>query len=396
MPAGELTHLLPNFTAGLQVPVTLQEALAIPLVDHHVRTTFRGPIDLATFEASLNEGSPDPIPPFMTMFDAPLGIAIRRWCAPILDLGTFAEPLEYWDRRLELGDDAVAARMLPAAAISDWLVDTGHSGESITEPAALQQVSGGRVHEVLRLEALAERVVGAVAAGDYPAALRSALTESAAADRVVGFKSIAAYRCGFDIDWSEPDDAEVIAAVQRWQQDIEAGGGVRCTDPCIIAFGVHAALRAKIPLQLHVGFGDRTLDLHRVDPMYLLPLLRHTNAGSTPILLLHSYPFHRQAGYLAQSFDNVYFDIGLSVNHLGPFGSGLIRESLELAPFAKQLYSSGAFGTPELHLLGSVLWRRGMADVLAGLIDRTDLNLTMAVRVASMIGRENATRVYEL
>jgi predicted TIM-barrel fold metal-dependent hydrolase len=72
----------------------------------------------------------------------------------------------------------------------------------------------------------------------------------------------------------------------------------------------------------------------------------------------------------------------------------LIAESLELAPFAKQLYSSDAFGPPELHLLGSVLWRRGMARVLGRWVREGDWSVADAVRVVRMIGSQNAERVY--
>ena len=34
-------------------------------------------------------------------------------------------------------------------------------------------------------------------------------------------------------------------------------------------------------------------------------------------VLLHCYPYEREAGYLAQAFNNVHLDVGLSVNHLG-------------------------------------------------------------------------------
>ena len=77
------------------------------------------------------------------------------------------------------------------------------------------------------------------------------------------------------------------------------------TSPLLAVFGIHAAVAAGLPVQLHVGLGDRDLDLHRVDPMLLLGLLRQPAVARVPVLLLHCYPFHRQAGYLAQAFPNV-------------------------------------------------------------------------------------------
>ena len=74
-----------------QVPDALADHLRdIALIDHHVHGDFDKPVDRADFEASINEGSTDPVPAFMTQFDSPLGLSIRRWCAPLLGLDALA------------------------------------------------------------------------------------------------------------------------------------------------------------------------------------------------------------------------------------------------------------------------------------------------------------------
>ena len=167
---------------------------------------------------------------------------------------------------------------------------------------------------------------------------------------------------------------------------------LRLDSPVLIAFAVHEAAAHGLPIQVHVGFGDRDLDLHRTDPMLLLPLLR--TMTPVPVLLLHCYPFQRQAGYLAQAFDHVNFDVGLAINYLGRPLDRTVAEALETAPFAKQLYSSDAFGPPELHVLGSVLWRRAMGLVLGGWVRAGDCTEQDAIRIVDMIGVHNAERVY--
>jgi predicted TIM-barrel fold metal-dependent hydrolase len=157
---------------------------------------------------------------------------------------------------------------------------------------------------------------------------------------------------------------------------------------------LHEALRLGKPLQVHVGLGDRDCDLHRTNPMYLLDLLRQS--GEVPVVLLHCYPYEREAGYLAQAFNNVHLDIGLTVNHLGARAAAFIGRTLELAPFRKILYSSDGVGAPELHYLGARLWRDGMAEVLGGFVDRGQWSLQDACRVSGLIGRANALRVYDL
>lgn len=389
MPVGELQDVF----GGVDVPDGLANHLRdVTLIDHHVHGTYDQPVDRAGFEAAINEGSTDPVPDFMTQFDSPLGLSIRRWCAPLLGLDALAGADDYWARRSEFAPDELARVMLPAAGVSRWIVDTGFKGDLITTPGRLTDLSGVPSSEILRLERLAEDLLeGGTSAADFPAAFRAALQAAADSPDVVGTKTIAAYRVGFDVDWSRPDDADVVAHAGELAAQPRP---LRLDDPLLIAFGVHEAAAHGLPIQVHVGFGDRDLDLHRTDPMLLLPLLR--SMLPVPVLLLHCYPFQRQAGYLAQAFDHVNFDVGLAINYLGVRSTGLVAEALETAPFAKQLYSSDAFGPPELHVLGSVLWRRSMGLVLGEWVRAGDCTEADAIRIVDMIGVHNAERVYGL
>ena len=391
MPAGDT----PDVFSGVEerVPEALADHIrGIQLIDHHVHGAFNKPVDRAGFEASINEGSTDPVPDFMTMFDSPLGLSIRRWCAPVLGLPAHAPADDYWARRSELGPDELTTAMLTRAGVSRWVVDTGFKGDLLTTPEQMADLSGRPASSILRLERLTEDLLeSGTDPVDFPEAFRSALQHAADSNEVVGTKTIVAYRTGFDIDWSRPTDMTVVdnATAIRAQ-----GNDLRVDSPVLIAFGVHAAAEHGLPLQVHVGFGDRDLDLNRTDPLLLLPLLR--TMVPVPVLLLHCYPFHRQAGYLAQAFDHVNFDVGLAINYLGSRSTALVAEALDTAPFAKQLYSSDAFGPPELHLLGAVLWRRAMGLVLGEWVRAGDCGEQDAIAIVDMIGVRNAERVYGL
>jgi hypothetical protein len=389
MPVGDLRIL-----AGLeaQVPPALAEALStMPLVDHHVHGCFIDPISRGQFEQAINEGSPDPIPAFMTQFDSQPGFAIRRWCAPQLGLPAHTGADEYWASREALPVEQLDQRMLGDAGVERWIMDTGFGPDIVSSLSTMNERSGAPTSEIVRLELLAESILGM---GDSPASFAPAFRDALAQARpfVVGFKTIAAYRTGFDIEWSMPSASELERAVA--ELTAASVGKLRLADPVIIAFIVHAAAELRLPIQFHVGLGDRDMDLHRSNPMLLLPLLRQQSIAQTPIMLLHTYPYHRESGYLAQAFDNVYFDVGLTLNYLGAQSTQIVAESLELAPFAKQLYSSDAFGLPELHLLGSILWRRSMAQVLGRWVREGDWSEADAIRVAEMIAHGNARRVY--
>jgi predicted TIM-barrel fold metal-dependent hydrolase len=370
----------------------LADALtSMPLVDHHVHGSFTSPVTRGAFEQAINEGSPDPIPGFMTQFDSQPGFAIRRWCAPRLGLQPHASAGDYWARRQAMSAEELDRLMLPDAGVERWIMDTGFSPDAISSLTTMTERSGAPSSEILRLEQLAEQVLAQGGpASSFAPRFREALAD--AKRTVVGFKTIAAYRTGFDIDWSMPGPSGLEQAVTG--AGAASAHPLRLDDPVIISFIVHAAAELRLPIQFHVGLGDRDMDLHRSNPMLLLPLLRQAEIADTPVMLLHTYPYHRESGYLAQAFDNVYFDVGLTLNYLGTQSAQIIAESLELAPFAKQLYSSDAFGLPELHLLGSVLWRRAMAQVLGKWVREGDWSEPDAIRVAEMIAHGNARRVY--
>ncbi len=358
---------------------------AVALIDQHAHGCWLTAGDRRRFENALNEANTEPLAEFDSAFDSQLGFAVRAHCAPILGLPKHADPQQYWERRRQFSETELARMFLPAAHASDWLVDTG-IGTDVTDLSAMAELSGGRAHEVVRLEQVAEQA--ARAPGEYAAAFGEILGRRAAT--AVGTKSVLAYRGGFDGDLTEPSPAQVADAAARWRDR----GGVRLDDRVLLRFGLHQALRLGKPLQFHVGFGDRDCDLHKCNPLYLLDFLRQS--GDTPIVLLHCYPYEREAGYLAQAFNNVYLDGGLSVNYLGARAPAFLGRLLELAPFRKILYSSDGYGPAELHFLGAALWRNGIHRALHRFVDAGDWSEADAIRVVDLIARDNAARLYRV
>jgi uncharacterized protein len=377
----------------------LAERIAhVPLVDHHVHGALRAAPTRGGFESMLNEGFPGEPPASMTPFDSQLGFAIRRHCGPLLGVEPSAPAQEYWQARASLSEAEVNNRLLPAAGVSDWIVDTGFGAGTLLSAPELARSGGGRGHEIVRLETLAEALAPTLSAGqDYADAFRSRLATALAAEGAVGVKSVIAYRAGLAIEWRRPSDDEVGRAADRWLSELASTGApVRLKDETLLRFGVYAALDAGKPLQLHVGFGDRDLDLRLVNPLYLRDLLFDAEAADVPVMLLHCYPYEREAGYLAQSYRCVYIDVGLAVNYVGARSASVIANSLELAPFGRLLYSSDAWGPAELHYLGAALWRRGMRHVLGAWVDEGEWSAADAERVVEAIAYGNAQRVYGL
>lgn len=363
----------------------------VPLVDHHCHGVTRQELDRDAFEDLITESS-WPAPEGSTHFDSQVGFAIRRWCAPVLDLEAHASPEDYLARRSELGTLEVTRRLLGATGTELYLIETGHGGAEIFSPQEMADASGRHARSVVRLERVAEALVesGGDLVEDYADTLATA-TRGA-----VGLKSIMAYRHGLDFRPEPPPTADVRAAALRWKSEIHETSVVRLHDPVLLRHVLWAGVQTGLPIQFHVGYGDSDLDLHRCNPLLMTDWLRAVQPLGTRVALLHCYPYHREAGYLAHVFPHVFCDVGLAVNYTGARSGAVIAESLELTPFGKALYSSDAYGVAELHHLGAMLFRRGLADALGGWVDRGDISGADATRVARLIGSENARRLYDL
>ena len=260
----------------------------------------------------------------------------------------------------------------------------------------MRELTRARIDEVIRLETLAEFHASSsgVSAENFSASFTTYLGERA--KLAVGLKSIAAYRIGLDFDPNRPSELEVQLAVSKWFRELEADATARLNDPILIRYLIWQGIDLGLPIQFHIGYGDPDLNLDKCDPLLMTELIRMTEKLNVPIMLLHNYPFQRNAGYLAQMFRNVFLDVGLAINYSGARSPAIIAESLELAPFHKILFSSDAWGLSELTYLGSRLFRNGLAQTLGSWVNSGEWSLADAKRVSSAISFENAQEVYSL
>ena len=356
------------------------------LVDHHCHGILLDDLDRTAFEGLMNEAAA-PSPLGTTLFDSMLGLAVRRYCAPVLDLEPLAPAEEYLARRAELGGAEASVRLMAATGIGTLLVDTGLGPDTLTPPGDLAALCGGTAREVVRLERLAEQVL-AEGSADVPGEIRDRLAAARDAGAVAA-KSIAAYRVGLDLLPVAPPDSAFVGALEHTDP-------ARLAHPIVSAWLAHTAVEVGLPLQVHTGYGDADLALAAADPLRMTPFLRQTQEYGVPVLLLHTWPFHRNAAYLAQVFDHVFLDLGLTTHNTGALATGVLRETLEIAPFGKLLFSTDAYGLAELYLLGAVLFRRSLEQVLGELVAAGDATEADVAYVAGLVARENARRAYGL
>jgi predicted TIM-barrel fold metal-dependent hydrolase len=365
----------------------------LPLVDHHCHGVCTDVLDRPDFEALISEGGAPAAG--LSNFDSPVGMAVRRHCAPLLDLPAHAPPADYVDRRADLGAEEANRRFLSATGTAVFGVDTGFRPDGLTAPEELARLAGGGsvAHEIVRLESVAEAVAAdGVEPDEFAAAvafrLAGALTAGA-----IGFKTVVAYRAGLDVDPASPSPKQVTATVATWLGAGPGRAGWRLSDPLLIRALLDLAVGMGKPIQVHVGFGDADIRMHRADPSRLTDWL-HTHR--VPVMLLHCWPHHRQAAYLAAVHPHVYFDLGLTMTYVAGRATALLDEALEVAPFGKLLYSSDAFGVAEFYHLGATTFRRALGEALGSRVASGEWPAADAERFARLIAYRNACRVYGL
>jgi hypothetical protein len=192
--------------------------------------------------------------------------------------------------------------------------------------------------------------------------------------QVAGFKSVVCYRSGLDVEphyekcllkVGPPFEHYIAQSVRKRRYRVDSkhvNDFLVLKTLEIISAHVRNGGLAK-PLQLHTGLGDNDIMLLRSNPAHLQPLIEQY--PTIPFVLLHSaYPYTREAGYLASVFTNAYLDIGEVFPMLSRDGqNSVLRQSLELVPASKLLWSTDGHFFPETYWLANKQFRAALEDV---------------------------------
>ncbi|KAJ3682545.1 hypothetical protein LUZ60_015118 [Juncus effusus] len=166
----------------------------------------------------------------------------------------------------------------------------------------------------------------------------------------------------------------------------------------LFTLSLQIATSFDLPLQIHTGFGDKDLDLRKSNPLHLREILEDSRFSKSKIVLLHaSYPFSKEASYLASVYTQVYLDFGLAIPKLSVHGMvSSLKELLELAPIKKVMFSTDGYAFPETFYLGAKRARDVVYTVLSDSYEQGDLTIQEALEAVDDIFRQNSLRLYKL
>lgn len=299
---------------------------------------------------------------------------------------------------LEARRHVSAAQLMERTRTGMLILDHGYAGGDAMTPSEHAKAIPIAQREVVRLETIAEEKLRS----NHDLASWVGATAGEVRARVgagaVGVKTIAAYRAGLRLE--EPDPGAVAEAFVAVHARAEAGLPVRIEGALLCHTLVFAAAAAcaelRVPLQVHCGFGDPDEDMSLASPLGLRPLLVDERFAGLELALLHCYPYHREAAYLASVFPGVYMDLSLAIPMAAHDGASALKEALGLCPLSKLLYATDATRYAEVYVVAAELHRRALAEALGQLAEGSWLTRDEAVEAGRAVLAGNARRLYRL
>lgn len=281
--------------------------------------------------------------------------------------------------------------LLERANIQYLLIDDGFWPDRLWSVQQTQARLPLPVRRVVRIENELEKLLPHHdTAGSLLSALEGVLRE--AGQSAAGFKSIIAYRTGLDILPSSGPELE--RSFERARRE----GGQLNEKPLLdgaLLLGLRIAAELGLPVQFHTGYGDPDLDMRLANPLHLRSVIERPELAALQVVLLHCYPYVREAGYLASVYRGVYLDLGLTVPYTSVASMrGAFREALHLSPITKVLISSDAQRTPELYWLAARWARRSLGQALRQTVEDGDLSAAESQWAAERILWHNANELY--
>ena len=226
-------------------------------------------------------------------------------------------------KRLE-PDDAWSKECF--AGIETALIDDGLDPSNIYGYRWHDRLTRSKCKRIVRIERVAEKIISNAISyrrGNASNIRRNAqrtvlnefmseIEEAILDPDVAGFKSVICYRTGLRIPGFDAQDENKLGDIL---EDATIESFSRLEHEQLNPYFVHITAQtivrrnSKKPLQFHTGLGDNDIDLFLSNSSHLQSFIE--TYPELSIVLLHaSYPFTKEAGYLASVYKNCYLDIG--------------------------------------------------------------------------------------
>jgi hypothetical protein len=294
------------------------------------------------------------------------------------------------------GYSAYVQRLYADAGLETLVFDFGYPVPNLALDAVREELPV-EVVPILRIEPLIAGLLASdIGWSEFSTRYDDTINEALTSGGYRGLKSIIAYRTGLDVSPLSRTPDQGMRALDAIRRGL-GGGSMKQLRDHLLCRAMELAIEHDVPMQIHTGMGDFEVNLPLARPSLLHDLLRFPPFRACRVLLVHTgYPWHREAGYIANVLPRVYCDISEGVPFAGHAARAIISEVLEMAPLSKVLYGSDGFNIPEINYTSAKLGRQALAQVLTTLVDDGMLTEPDATEAGAMILAGNARELYGL
>jgi predicted TIM-barrel fold metal-dependent hydrolase len=287
-------------------------------------------------------------------------------------------------------------RLFGDCNLTTLIADFGHPQPPIAV-AEFDQDVPSEVVPIYRIEPLITELLESDCGWDeFRGRYDQAIADALERDGYRGLKSIIAYRTGLDVSPLSRTPDQGLQALDAIRRGLGGQATKKLRDH-LLCRAMELCIEYDVPMQIHTGMGDFEVNLVLCRPALLMDLLRFPTFRPCSVLLVHTgYPYHAEAGYMANVLPRVYCDISEGIPFAGNAARRIICEVLEMAPLSKVAYGSDGYGTPEINYVGAKLGKQALAQALQELVEAGMLSGGEAERAAGLILSENARRLYRL
>lgn len=308
---------------------------------------------------------------------------------------------EILEKRASFSTADLAGRLFRDGGIGGVVLDLGYPDPSRSlTPKEFTDATGCQYGALIRLELLFQQRIGESGSFDtLTEMLREDLSDLRGRG-YTGMKSIAGYRTGLDVlRWTK--DAALKAFTQA-RSEVDRKGRVRLGHKPLLDTLLHLAFEEasaqELPIQFHVGYGDRDVDLRTASPLELRPVMEDPKYRAMPIVLLHGcWPYFREGAFLTAVYPNVFLDLSFGIPFLSMAEMRSVASAaLGAAPLSKIMYSSDGTSIPEIFWMSAHDGRHILSLVLADMVQEGDLTGEQAAVFGRAILADNAQELYGL
>lgn len=297
------------------------------------------------------------------------------------------------------------------AKIDTLLVDTGFpfdefAGYSI-DLMDFTKIVPSKVKEIFRIDNVVYKLIknnlpfsGAV--DEFHQKTHNAIKNGA-----ISLKTVIAYSTGLEIQRS-PED-EVNKAHKRLVEEAKSGKSTReifikdskqakTLLDHFVYLGLEDSVELNVPFQIHAGMGAiPNLDLRVANPILLHDLINDPSAKNAKIILTHGgYPYIEEAGFLVNTYPNVFLDLSETIPHISIGIKNKLLNLFEMAPTNKIMYGSDGYTVPEQFWISAIQTKRALSSALNNLVESKEIDIEWAYEISKLFLSDNAKRIYKL